>query len=115
MIKVGNLLKITKGNRFVGDIVEVTKVDIEKGVFSVLNKRENRRLVFKLEEVDNFVKLYKVTDVMEEEDGSIFADRMGNEFVKSGEELVLNRDYSLISDIYTLADILSLMFVKKVN
>ena len=114
MIKVGNLLKITKGNRFVGDIVEVTKVDIEKGVFSVLNKRENRRLVFKLEEVDNFVKLYKVTDVMEEEDGSIFADRMGNEFVKNGGELVLNKDYSLISDIYTLADILNLVFVKKV-
>ena len=114
MIKVGNLLRVVKGNRFVGDYVEVTKVDVEKGVFSVLNKRENRRLVFKLEEVDNFVKLYKVTDVMEEEDGSIFADRMGNEFVKNGGELVLNKDYSLISDIYTLADILNLVFVKKV-
>ena len=114
MIKVGNLLRVVKGNRFVGDYVEVTKVDVEKGVFSVLNKRENRRLVFKLEEVDNFVKLYKVTDVMEEEDGSIFADRMGNEFVKNGGELVLNKDYSLISDIYTLADILKLIFVKKV-
>ena len=115
MIKVGNLLKITKGNRFVGDIVELTKLDVEKGIFVVLNKEERRRLVFKLEEADNFVKLYNIADVMEEEDGSIFEDERGNEFVKNGEELVLNKDYSLISDIYTLADILKLIFVKKVN
>ena len=114
MIKVGNLLKITKGNRFVGDIVELTKLDVEKGMFVVLNKEERRRLVFKLEEADNFVKLYNIADVMEEKDGSIFVDKRGNEFVKSGEELVLNKDYSLISDIYTLADILKLIFVKKV-
>ena len=115
MIKVGNLLKVVKGNRFVGDIVELTKLDIEKGIFVVLNKEERRRLVFKLEEADNFVKLYNIADVMEEKDGSIFVDKRGNEFVKNGEELVLNKDYSLISDIYTLADILKLVFVKKVN
>ena len=114
MIKVGNLLRVVKGSRFVGDMVEVTKLDIEKGIFVVLNKEERRRLVFKLDEVDNFVKLYNITDVMEEEDGSIFIDERGNEFVKSDEELVLNKDYSLISDIYTLADILKLIFVKKV-
>ena len=113
MIKVGNLLRVVKGNRFVGDYVEVTKVDVEKGIFTVLNKEE-RRLVFKLDEADNFLKYYSISDVMEEEDGSIFADRMGNEFIKNGGELVLNKDYSLISDIYTLADILNLVFVKKV-
>ena len=59
MIKVGNVLKVVKGNRFVGDYVEVTKVDEQKGIFVVLNK-----------------------------------------------------DYSLISDIYTLADILDTMFIK---
>ena len=115
MIKVGNLLKVVKGNRFVGDIVELTKLDIEKGIFVVLNKEERRRLVFTLEEADNFVKLYNIADVMEEKDGSIFVDKRGNEFVKNGEELVLNKDYSLISDIYTLADILKLVYVKKVN
>ena len=114
MIKVGNLLRVVKGSRFVGDMVEVTKLDIEKGIFVVLNKEERRRLVFKLDEVDNFVKLYNITDVMEEEDGSIFIDERGNEFVKNGGELILNKDYSLISDIYTLADILKLIFVKKV-
>ena len=114
MIKVGNLLKVVKGNRFVGDIVELTKLDIEKGIFVVLNKEERRRLVFTLEEADNFVKLYNIADVMEEKDGSIFVDKRGNEFVKNGGELVLNKDYSLISDIYTLADILNLLFVKKV-
>ena len=116
MIKVGNLLKVVKGNRFVGDIVELTKLDVEKGIFVVLNKEERRRLVFKLEEADNFVKLYSITDVMEEEDDdSIFIDERGNEFIKNGGELVLNKDYSLISDIYTLADILNTIFVKKVN
>ena len=114
MIKVGNLLRVVKGNRFVGDIVELTKVDVEKGIFTVLNKKERRRLIFKLEEADNFLKLYSITDVMEEEDGSIFIDKRGNEFIKNGGELVLNNDYSLISDIYTLADILKLIFVKKV-
>ena len=114
MIKVGNLLRVVKGSRFVGDMVEVTKLDIEKGIFVVLNKEERRRLVFKLDEVDNFVKLYNITDVMEEEDGSIFIDERGNEFIKNGGELILNKDYSLISDIYTLADILKLIFVKKV-
>ena len=113
MIKVGNLLKVVKGNRFLGDYVEVAKVDVEKGIFTVLNKKERRRLIFKLEEVDNFVKLYNIADVMEEEDGSIFEDERGNEFVKNGGELVLNKDYSLISDIYTLADILNLKFVKE--
>ena len=113
MIKVGNLLKVVKGNRFVGDIVELTKLDIEKGIFVVLNKEERRRLVFTLEEADNFVKLYNIADVMEEKDGSIFVDKRGNEFVKNGGELVLNKDYSLISDIYTLADILNLKFVKE--
>lgn len=117
MIKVGNLLKVVKGNRFVGDYVEVTKVDVEKGIFVVLNKKERRRLVFKLEEADNFLKYYSIADVMEEEEGSIFEDERGNEFVKNGGELVLNKDYSLISDIYTLADILDTMFIKikKVN
>ena len=114
MIKVGNLLRVVKGNRFVGDYVEVTKVDVEKGIFTVLNKEERRRLVFKLEEADNFVKLYNIADVMEEKDGSIFVDKRGNEFIKNGGELILNKDYSLISDIYTLADILKLIFVKKV-
>ena len=99
MIKVGNVLKVVRGNRFCGDYVEVTKVDVEKGIFTVLNKKERRRLIFKLEEVDNFVKLYNIADVMEEEDGSIFEDERGNEFVKNGGELVLNKDYSLISDI----------------
>ena len=113
MIKVGNLLKVVKGNRFVGDVVEVIKVDAEKGTFSVLNKEERRRLVFKLEEADNFLKFYSIKEVMEEEDGAIFVDRRNNEFVKNGGELVLNKDYSLISDIYTLADILNLLFVKK--
>ena len=115
MIKVGNLLKVVKGNRFVGDVVEVTKMDAENGIFIVLNKEERRKLAFNLEEADNFIKLYSITDVMEEEDGSIFIDERGNEFVKNGGELVLNKDYSLISDIYTLADILKLIFVKKVN
>ena len=114
MIKVGNLLRVVKGSRFVGDMVEVTKLDIEKGIFVVLNKEERRRLVFKLDEVDNFVKLYNISDVMEEEDGSVFIDERGNEFIKNGGELILNKDYSLISDIYTLADILKLIFVKKV-
>ena len=108
MIKVGNVLKVVKGNRFVGDYVEVTKVDVEKGIFVVSNKK-----VFKLEEADNFLKYYSIADVMEEDDGSIFIDERGNEFVKNGEELVLNNDYSLISDIYTLAYILNTMFVKK--
>ena len=115
MIKVGSLLRVVKGNRFVGDYVEVTKVDVEKGIFTVLNKRERRRLLFKLEEADNFLKYYSISDVMEkEDDGSIFIDERGNEFIKNGGELVLNKDYSLISDIYTLADILNLLFVKKV-
>ena len=113
MIKVGNVLKVVIGNRFVGDVVEVTKVDVEKGIFTVLNKEERRRLIFKLEDADNFVKLYSITDVMEEKDGSIFVDKRGNEFIKNGGELVLNNDYSLISDIYTLADILNLKFVKE--
>ena len=47
MIKVGNLLKVVKGNRFVGDVVEVTKVDEQNGIFIVLNKEERRELVFK--------------------------------------------------------------------
>ena len=115
MIKVGNVLKVVIGNRFVGDVVEVTKVDVEKGIFVVLNKKERRRLLFKLEEADNFIKYYSINDVMEEEDdGSIFIDERGNEFIKNSGELVLNKDYSLISDIYTLADILNLLFVKKV-
>ena len=112
MIKVGNVLRVVKGNRFVGDIVELIKLDVEKGIFDVLNK-EGSRLVFKLEEADNFIKLYSISDVMEEKDGSIFIDERGNEFIKNGGELVLNKDYSLISDIYTLADILSLIFIKK--
>ena len=115
MIKVGNVLKVVKGNRFVGDYVELTKLDVEKGIFVVLNKEERRRLVFTLEEADNFIKLYSIIDVMEEKDGSIFIDERGNEFIKNGGELVLNKDYSLISDIYTLADILNLIFVKKVR
>ena len=116
MIKVGNLLKVVKGNRFVGDVVEVTKVDEQKGIFVVLNKEKRRRLIFKLEEVDNFIKYYSINDVMEEEDDdSVFIEvERGNEFIKNGGELVLNKDYSLISDIYTLADILNLLFVKKV-
>ena len=115
MIKVGNLLKVVKGNRFVGDVVVVTRVDAENGIFIVLDKEERRRLVFTLEEADNFIKLYSIIDVMEEKDGSIFIDERGNEFIKNGGELVLNKDYSLISDIYTLADILNLIFVKKVR
>ena len=115
MIKVGNVLRVVIGNRFVGDVVEVTKVDVEKGIFVVLNKEERRRLIFKLEDADNFVKLYSITDVMEEEDDdSVFIEvERGNEFIKNGGELVLNNDYSLISDIYTLADILNLKFVKE--
>ena len=115
MIKVGNLLKVVKGNRFVGDVVVVTKLDIEKGIFVVLNKEERRRLLFKLEEADNFLKYYSIADVMEEEDDdSVFIEvERGNEFIKNGGELVLNNDYSLISDIYTLADILNLKFVKE--
>ena len=114
MIKVGNLLKVVKGNRFVGDVVVVTKVDEQKGIFVVLNKDKRRRLAFKLEEADNFIKFYNIKEVMEkEDDGTIFVDERGNEFIKNGGELVLNKDYSLISDIYTLADILSLVFVKK--
>lgn len=115
MIKVGNLLKVVIGNRFVGDVVEVTKVDVEKGIFVVLNKKERRRLLFKLEEADNFIKYYSINDVMEEEDDdSVFIEvERGNEFIKNGGELVLNNDYSLISDIYTLADILNLKFVKE--
>ena len=115
MIKVGNVLKVVIGNRFVGDVVEVTKVDVEKGIFVVLNKKERRRLLFKLEEADNFIKYYSINDVMEEEDDdSVFIEvERGNEFIKNGGELVLNNDYSLISDIYTLADILNLKFVKE--
>ena len=115
MIKVGNVLKVVIGNRFVGDVVEVTKVDEQKGIFVVLNKKERRRLIFKLEEVDNFIKLYNIADVMEEEDDdSIFMEvKRGNRFIKNGGELVLDEDYSLISDIYTLADILNLKFVKE--
>ena len=114
MIKVGNLLKVVKGNRFVGDVVVVTRVDAENGIFIVLNKEERRKLAFNLEEADNFIKFYNIKEVMEEEDGTIFVDKRNNEFVKNGGELVLNKDYSLISDIYTLADILNLLFVKKV-
>lgn len=115
MIKVGNLLRVVKGNRFRGDYVEVTKVDEQKGIFVVLNKEERRRLLFKLEEADNFLKYYSIADVMEEEDDdSVFIEvERGNEFIKNGGELVLNNDYSLISDIYTLADILNLKFVKE--
>ena len=115
MIKVGNLLRVVIGNKFVGDFVEVTKVDVEKGIFVVLNKEERRRLLFKLEEADNFLKYYSIADVMEEEDDdSVFIEvERGNEFIKNGGELVLNNDYSLISDIYTLADILNLKFVKE--
>ena len=115
MIKVGNVLRVVIGNRFVGDVVEVTKVDVEKGIFTVLNKKERRRLIFKLEEADNFLKYYSIADVMEEEDDdSVFIEvERGNEFIKNGGELVLNNDYSLISDIYTLADILNLKFVKE--
>ena len=115
MIKVGDLLKVVNGNRFRGDFVEVTKVDEQKGIFVVLNKDKRRRLVFKLEEADNFIKYYSIADVMEEEDDdSVFIEvERGNEFIKNGGELVLNNDYSLISDIYTLADILGLVFVKE--
>lgn len=115
MIKVGNVLKVVIGNRFVGDVVEVIKVDEQNGIFVVLNKKERRRLLFKLEEVDNFIKLYNIKDVMEEEDDdSVFIEvKRGYEFIKNGGELVLNNDYSLISDIYTLADILNLKFVKE--
>ena len=115
MIKVGDLLKVVNGNRFRGDFVEVTKVDEQKGIFVVLNKEKRRRLIFKLEEADNFIKYYSINDVMEEEDDdSVFIEvERGNEFVKNGGELVLNNDYSLISDIYTLADILNLKFVKE--
>ena len=115
MIKVGNVLKVVIGNRFVGDVVEVIKVDEQKGIFVVLNKKERRRLIFKLEEADNFIKYYSIADVMEEEDDdSVFIEvERGNEFIKNGGELVLNNDYSLISDIYTLADILNLKFVKE--
>ena len=115
MIKVGNLLRVVIGNKFRGDFVEVTKVDVEKGIFVVLNKEERRRLIFKLEEADNFIKYYSIADVMEEEDDdSVFIEvERGNEFIKNGGELVLNNDYSLISDIYTLADILNLKFVKE--
>ena len=115
MIKVGNVLKVVIGNRFVGDVVEVTKVDVEKGIFVVLNKKERRRLLFKLEEADNFIKYYSINDIMEEEDDdSVFIEvERGYEFIKNGGELVLNNDYSLISDIYTLADILNLKFVKE--
>ena len=115
MIKVGNVLKVVIGNRFVGDVVEVTKVGEQKGIFVVLNKKERRRLLFKLEEADNFIKYYSINDVMEEEDDdSVFIEvERGYEFIKNGGELVLNNDYSLISDIYTLADILNLKFVKE--
>ena len=115
MIKVGDLLKVVNGNRFRGDFVEVTKVDEQKGIFVVLNKEERRRLLFKLEEVDNFIKYYSINDVMEEDDDdSVFMEvKRGNRFIKNGGELVLNNDYSLISDIYTLADILNLKFVKE--
>ena len=115
MIKVGNLLRVVIGNRFRGDFVEVTKVDEQKGIFVVLNKEKRRRLIFKLEEADNFIKYYSINDVMEEEDDdSVFIEvERGYEFIKNGGELVLNNDYSLISDIYTLADILNLKFVKE--
>ena len=115
MIKVGNLLRVVIGNKFRGDFVEVTKVDEQKGIFVVLNKKERRRLIFKLEEADNFIKYYSINDVMEEEDDdSVFIEvERGYEFIKNGGELVLNNDYSLISDIYTLADILNLKFVKE--
>ena len=43
MIKVGDLLRVVIGNRFRGDFVEVTKVDVEKGIFVVLNKENRRR------------------------------------------------------------------------
>ena len=115
MIKVGNVLRVVIGNRFVGDVVEVIKVDEQKGIFVVLNKEKRRRLIFKLEEADNFIKYYSINDVMEEEDDdSVFIEvERGYEFIKNGGELVLNNDYSLISDIYTLADILGLTFVKE--
>ena len=116
MIKVGNLLRVVIGNKFRGDFVEVTKVDEQKGIFVVLNKKERRRLLFKMEEADNFIKYYSINDVMEEEedDDSVFIEvERGYEFIKNGGELVLNNDYSLISDIYTLADILNLKFVKE--
>ena len=115
MIKVGNVLRVVKGSRFVGDYVELTKLDVEKGIFTVLNKKERRRLIFKLEEADNFLKYYSIADVMEEEDDdSVFIEvERGNGFIKNGGELILNKDYSLISDIYTLADILNLKFVKE--
>ena len=115
MIKVGDLLRVVIGNRFRGDFVEVIKVDEQKGIFVVLNKKERRRLLFKLEEADNFIKYYSIADVMEEEDDdSVFIEvERGYEFIKNGGELVLNNDYSLISDIYTLADILNLKFVKE--
>ena len=115
MIKVGDLLRVVIGNKFRGDFVEVTKVDEQKGIFVVLNKEKRRRLLFKLEEADNFIKYYSINDVMEEEDDdSVFIEvERGNEFIKNGGELVLNNDYSLISDIYTLADILNLKFVKE--
>ena len=95
MIKVGDLLRVVIGNRFRGDFVEVTKVDVEKGIFVVLNKKERRRLLFKLEEVDNFIKYYSINDVMEEEedDDSVFIEvERGYEFIKNGGELVLNND-----------------------
>ena len=117
MIKVGDLLRVVIGNRFRGDFVEVIKVDEQKGIFVVLNKEERRRLIFKLEDADNFIKYYSIADVMEEEDDdSVFIEvERGNEFIKNGGELVLNNDYSLISDIYTLADILNLKFVKEAD
>ena len=67
MIKVGNLLKVVKGNRFVGDVVVVTRVDAENGIFIVLDKEEGRKLAFQLEEADNFIKFYNIKEVMEEE------------------------------------------------
>ena len=90
MIKVGNVLKVVIGNKFVGDFVEVTKVDEQKGIFVVLNKEKRIRLLFKLEEVDNFIKYYSIADVMEEEDDdSVFIEvERGNEFIKNGGELL---------------------------
>ena len=71
--------------------------------------------MFKLEEADNYIIYYSIADEMEEEDDdSVFIElERGYEFIKNGGELVLNNDYSLISDIYTLADILNLKFVKE--
>ena len=138
---VGDNVRVTKGMcegelanilRFEGKDNSIVLLEVGEGelMYTTIDSIEKVHKVYNLIELcqiakngdkfeDNYGNVYTFFDgelVYDEDDDSVFIEvERGNEFIKNGGELVLNNDYSLISDIYILADILNLVFVKKVN